>query len=310
MGRIFYDLQEWDDYYNNSICAIGNFDGVHIGHQELIKNCNAYARSSGLHSGVITFLPHPTLFFKKSDNDRFYLQTQEDKFHKIFSLGIDFIFVLNFNEHIATLTPHEFLNKYIVDGLHAKRIISGQNFRFGAKRAGDTTSLNTFASESNFAYTQINTLKWHNYTISSTFIRSLLKSGRVLMVSRLLGEYYSLRCNIASEITQNHGFYQLSLTINSCSVTLPMQGTYFVRLNHNIYAGCDVRSEPSTLLITFDMNTSLETISEFKSNIHLEFISLIRVRVSDKKIAKELLEFDNRNITYLKNNLHLFDEVY
>ncbi|SVD95498.1 uncharacterized protein METZ01_LOCUS448352 [marine metagenome] len=169
----------------NSILLIGNFDGIHVGHQKLFKLAKRYKKKFKLKIGVITFEPVPKMYFnKKLKNFRIYNLNQK-KF-LIQKLGVDFIITKKFDKNFSKIKYFSFIRNILYKKLRPKFIFVSNNFRFGNKREGDVKKL--IKSEKDFCYKIINPrpLIFKNRIISSTYIRKLLSKGNLNYANKLL----------------------------------------------------------------------------------------------------------------------------
>lgn len=173
---------------NCSIFAIGNFDGIHKGHQELLKVLKKVAGNELY--GVITFEPHPVVFFKELSN---YLITKTaDKINLLKNYGVNEIVVLPFNE-IYQLTPEAFVENILVKKLQVKIIITGENFTFGAKQLGNTTLLTKLAQQYNIKHIIVPFAKSKQGQVySSSAVRKSINLGDCEKVYKLLGRNYTV----------------------------------------------------------------------------------------------------------------------
>ena len=171
---------------NCSIFAIGNFDGIHKGHQELLKVLQKVAKAEPY--GVITFEPHPVVFFKKVSN---YLITKTaDKINLLKSYGVSEIKVLPFNE-IYQLSPEEFVEKILVNKLKVKTIVTGNNFTFGTKQLGNVTLLTAIAKKYNIKHIIVPFAKNRQGQVySSSLVRQSIALGDCASIYNLLGRNY------------------------------------------------------------------------------------------------------------------------
>ena len=161
--------------------AIGNFDGVHLGHQKLIDECKRH----GYKSPVLTFYPHPSVFIKKISNYPL-ITPLEQKVDVISRLGIDYLIVVDFNEEFMNLPKEGFIE--LLKKLNIKACVCGYDFTFGKKAEGNITDL---AKE--FEFYEVKKYTLDNIRVSSTYIRELLTDGNVKEAKRLLGRYYSIK---------------------------------------------------------------------------------------------------------------------
>lgn len=171
--------------------AIGNFDGVHRGHQALLHEVVEAAHSRLLCSAVLTFEPHPREFFNpKAAPAR--IVSLHDKVKAIAQCGIDRVYILRFDEKLANLSPYDFAKNLLVDGLHARWVTVGENFRFGSKREGDIQMLEAFGKELHFEVHPMPMLFHSHAPISSSRIRQALAEGDLASTNYMLGRHYAI----------------------------------------------------------------------------------------------------------------------
>jgi len=177
--------------YQNSVVTIGNFDGVHGGHQIILQEVINEARSLNVAAGVITFEPHPAEFFRP-ERAAARLTPLREKYKVLKEMGLDFVVVLPFNQTLAMKTAREFVETILIKRLAVKSVWIGDDFHFGRNREGDFTLLNELAKMGGFTVNHIATIEQNNQRISSTRLRELLKQGDMDTASQLLGRYYIL----------------------------------------------------------------------------------------------------------------------
>ncbi len=179
-------------------CAltIGNFDGVHRGHQAMLALLRNEAQHRGLPSAVMTFEPHPRDYFAalagKPDLAPARIATLRDKLSELERCGVDQVVVLPFDRRLASLTPDEFIDRVLVKGLHAHYVLVGDDFRFGAKRAGDYDFLDAAGRQRGFDVARMLSYEVHGARVSSSLVRDALGAGDMNRVAGLLGRPYSI----------------------------------------------------------------------------------------------------------------------
>ncbi|MEG6552015.1 bifunctional riboflavin kinase/FAD synthetase [Desulfocurvibacter africanus] len=175
-----------------SCATIGNFDGVHKGHQRLISMTAQRALERGLTSVVVTFEPHPLRFFtgRKSPPS---ITLLPQKLELIAALGPQVTLVLPFNRELAALEPEAFVRRYLVDGLRVKELFIGYDYAFGKGRLGNYGLLTLLGQEHGFAVEQIDPVIVGEAIVSSTRVRDMVESGRVWEAHDLLGRFYQVR---------------------------------------------------------------------------------------------------------------------
>lgn len=169
--------------------TIGNFDGVHLGHQALIKHLGEMARQEKLKTAVMLFEPQPNEFFNPTQSLRIYSLSQ--KLAKFKTLGIDYVICVSFNQNFSLMTPEIFVENFIAD-LNVKYLLIGDDFRFGYQRKGDYVLLRNLSLRYNFYCEQMPTYRENGLRVSSTLIREQLKSGNFLQANRFLGRPYEM----------------------------------------------------------------------------------------------------------------------
>lgn len=179
-------------------CAvtIGNFDGVHRGHQAMLSLLRGEAQQRGVPSCVLTFEPHPRDFFaaltKKPDLAPARVGTLRDKLFDLSACGVDQIVVLPFDAHLANLSPQAFIDSVLLQGLGARYVLVGDDFRFGARRAGDYSMLDNAGLAQGFDVARMNSYEVHGLRVSSSEVRAALAQGNMPDATRLLGHPYRI----------------------------------------------------------------------------------------------------------------------
>jgi riboflavin kinase/FMN adenylyltransferase len=176
--------------------TIGNFDGVHRGHQAMLALLRGEAHQRGVPSCVLTFEPHPRDYFaelhKKPDLAPARVGTLRDKLEDLASSGVDQTVVLPFDARLASQSPQEFIDKVLLKGLGAKYVLVGDDFRFGKQRAGDYALLDAAGEAQGFDVARMNSYEVHNLRVSSSAVRDALGQGRMADAARLLGRPYCI----------------------------------------------------------------------------------------------------------------------
>lgn len=174
------------------VCAIGNFDGVHLGHQLILKKLKKEATLYKLPSVLLSFFPHPlkVLFPKK---DIKLICTWEQKHREIQKHSIDYLIEIPFDENFAKISAEEFVVEILLKKLNLKKVIVGRNFNFGYKKSGNTNLLKKLGKKYGFSISIIKPLNYKGNNISSTNIRNLLFKGKIEQANEMLGRFYSIK---------------------------------------------------------------------------------------------------------------------
>lgn len=170
-----------------AVLAIGNFDGVHKGHQYILNHAKQIAQQNGkLPIGALTFSPHPRAFF--NPNGQFFRLTDNIIRAELFAdLGIDLLVILEFSQQLASLTAEEFVQKILVNMLNISHVIVGEDFCFGKKRQGNAEFLQKMGAKYGFGVTVLSKITTHDEIVSSSRIRRALEQGKIELASDLLG---------------------------------------------------------------------------------------------------------------------------
>ena len=171
--------------------AIGNFDGVHLGHRAVIDLARAAGTAIGAPLGVLTFEPHPREFFAP-DAPPFRLMSAEARAHRLEKLGVERLYELNFNAAMAALSPRDFAQQVLTDGLGLAHVVVGADFCFGKGRAGNAAILRDFGTEMGFGVTIADLVQGAGGQVSSTAIRAALSEGRPRDAAAMLGHWHRI----------------------------------------------------------------------------------------------------------------------
>jgi len=190
--RIFRHVAGLPDFVRDTSVAIGNFDGVHLGHQAVIREAAAHAEKLGSSLSVITFDPHPRRFFR-SEEPPFQLTPLRSKVRRFEDIGVDQLMVVHFDEDTSQLTHEQFVDTFITGGFYAKHVTVGYDFVFGAGRGGSGDYLRERAARDGFGVSVIEPVKDQSETVySSTNIRNCLRDGNPVGAANLLGRLWEV----------------------------------------------------------------------------------------------------------------------
>jgi riboflavin kinase/FMN adenylyltransferase len=203
-AQVHFSMDSAQGRFGPCAVTIGNFDGVHRGHQALLKATCDYARQHQLNPAVLTFHPHPAVFVAPHRVPEL-ICSLEDRVRLLSEAGAERILVLPFNEHLACFTPEEFVSQIIVKGLHARAVVVGENFRFGHRQSGTTATLQALGQF-------LPSVSYRGQLVSSSAIRKCLDAGNVSLAGRLLGRCFFLQGDIVKG--QGIGSQQTVPTLN------------------------------------------------------------------------------------------------
>ena len=189
--RIIRDYTYVTEADRGASVAIGNFDGVHIGHLSVIDQARAAGRKADAPLGILTFEPHPREYFAP-DAPPFRLMGREARAHRLEKLGVERLYEINFNAALASLSPRDFAREVIRDGLGLAHVVVGADFCFGKGRAGNATDLKAFSAEMGFGVTIAQLLEGEAGQVSSTAIRRALSDGDPRTAAAMLGHWHRI----------------------------------------------------------------------------------------------------------------------
>lgn len=189
--RIIRDYTYVDQADRGASVAIGNFDGVHIGHRSVIDIARREAEQSGAPLGIMTFEPHPREYFAPQAPP-FRLMGAEARAHRLEKLGVERLYELNFNAALSALSPREFAQNVITDGLGLTHVVIGQDFCFGKGRAGNADDLKRYGQEMGFGVTIAGLVQGSSGEVSSTAIRRALSDGHPREAADMLGHWHRI----------------------------------------------------------------------------------------------------------------------
>ena len=210
--------------------AIGNFDGVHIGHQAVIDIARAEAARTGAPLGIVTFEPHPREVFAP-DAPPFRLMSAETKAHRLEKLGVDHLYQLEFSAKLSGLTPEQFAREVIADGLGLGHVVVGEDFCFGKGRAGSAQDLAAFGRAMGFGVTLSRLIEAEGREVSSTNIRNALSAGAPREAAAMLGHWHRIDGPVlhGDKRGKNLGFPTANMSITGLHP--PRYGVYAVKVD-------------------------------------------------------------------------------
>ena len=211
----------------NTVITIGNFDGIHKGHQKILKNIVKISKKNNLKSVVITFKPHPNEYFKKNYKP-FKLTNEKTKIEEIRKLGIDYLILINFNKSLNLLSPENFVKKII--NFKPKFIVVGYNFHFGYKRQGDISLLKKLSKKYLYNLKVINPVIGKSKKIfNSTYIRKQLELGKYDVAKEMLGRNWMIEGKIIKGSGRGKvlGYPTANFVLND--YVIPMKGVYITK---------------------------------------------------------------------------------
>tara|TARA_B100001250_G_scaffold254838_1_gene219266 strand:+ start:1127 stop:2050 length:924 start_codon:yes stop_codon:yes gene_type:complete len=294
-------------YYNfdipgklkNSILLIGNFDGLHVGHQKLFNLAKKFKKKFKSKIGVITFEPMPKMYFNKNLKN-FRISNPNQKKEILKNFGTDFLIIKKFNKKFSKIKSLDFIKKILYQKLNTKFLFVSSNFRFGNKREGDIKQLTSYERIFRYKLIKPKPLKLRKKIVSSTLIRKLISKGKINLANKLLNRKWSIFSKVqeGKKLGKKIGFPTCNLDINDYVIAKP--GVYAVKIYQKNKKKCLNGIANLGYRPTFNQKKLLLEVHIFKFNrniynkyLTIEFIDFIR---KEKKF---------KNINQLKKQINL-----
>ena len=285
--------------HKGSIILIGNFDGVHLGHQKLLRQANIYKKKYKLKIGVVTFDPMPKMYFNKNIKN-FKISNVHQKNEILESHGVDFIVTKEFNKKFSKIKSNFFIKEFLFKKLKAKYLFVSNNFKFGNNREGDVKEL--IKNEANYNYKIIkpNPHVSKNKIVSSTFIRALLERGNLKLVNKLLNRNWTIDGVVQKGRQQGKkiGFPTCNIDIKDYVIMMP--GVYAVTVRKqksNKYkkaiANLGYRPTFNQKKILLEVHIFNFSGNLYNKYLSVEFTSFIRKEKKFKNVNQLKIQIQN-----------------
>jgi riboflavin kinase / FMN adenylyltransferase len=311
--QVIKDIKEFE-YDRKSVLTVGTFDGVHLGHREIIEKLNSVNKDRGFRSIIITFEPHPQIVLRNRETDIKILTTLEEKLAIFESMNVDIAYVINFTKEFSKTHAEEFYKDYLIDRIGLSELVLGYDHMFGKNREGNFDTLKKLSEEYDFNVDRIEEFKIDGEHISSTIIRKLLESeGNVKKVNRILGRYYSLNGIVTEgkKLGEKLGYPTANIKVSSEFKLIPKIGIYAVSIeldSKEYYGMMSIGKNPTT-----DNDDSLKlevNIFDFDENIYgkeikINFIEYIR----DERKFDSLEELKKQMSLDRESSLKIIEEI-
>ena len=285
--------------HKNSILLIGNFDGLHIGHQKLFNFAKKYKKKYKIKIGVLTFDPMPKMFFNKKLKN-FKISNLNQKINSFDKFKIDFVVIKKFDKKFSKMNYIKFIDNVLFKKLRPKYIFVSNNFRFGNKREGNVNKLKFFEKKYNFKIINPKPLKKKTKIISSTLIRKLISNGKINIVNKYLNRNWSIdgKVSVGRKMGRKIGFPTCNIKLNDYVIAKP--GVYAVNIlinknkkSHKGIANLGYRPTFNQKEILLEVHIFNFSRNLYNKHLTIEFIDFIR---KEKKF---------KNINQLKKQINL-----
>ena len=294
--------------YKISALAIGNFDGVHKGHQKVFKETKKFAKRKKIKFGVLTFTPLPIMFFYKNIKN-FRLTSEDQKIELFKKHQVDFVINIKFNKKFSKISAKDFIKKIICKKMNSQSLSVSNNFRFGRKRKGDVHLLKKFSNKYDYRLLNINPFHYSGKIISSTRIRKCLKNGKIDLANKLLSRTWFIEGQVkkGKKIGRKLGYRTCNIKVKN--YVLPKIGIYAVKISvgdkKNIYGGVAYLGPRPTFggkKIFLETNIFGIKKSLYKKKLRVYFLKFLR---GDKKFKNptQLIRQMNKDVIFAKKGL-------
>ncbi|MCE1166003.1 MAG: bifunctional riboflavin kinase/FAD synthetase [Bacteroidetes bacterium] len=285
---VIYRNLDKSHYDRNSIITVGTFDGVHLGHMEIISKVCELKRQGKFRSVVVTFDPHPQLILRNKGHKIQLLSTIEEKIETFEKLGIDVLYILPFTRELAETHAEDFLVKYLVNGIGLSHLVLGFDHSFGKNREGNFETLSSLTGKYGFEVHKVEEFKGDT-SINSTTIRKLLLEGDLKHAARLLGYDYSFTGTVVRGDRRGStiGFPTANVHVEEEHKLIPKNGVYaaLAEVEGGIYKGMMNIGHRPTVSSGQDIFIEVN-LFDFDKDIYGK-----RIRVIPKKFIREERKF-------------------
>jgi riboflavin kinase/FMN adenylyltransferase len=263
-----------------SFVTIGTFDGVHIGHQKVLKKLVKSAKKNNATPILLTFFPHPRMVLQKEVGIKL-INTINERIQLLEKTGIDTLVIYPFDEEFANQTALNFVRNILVNKLNISKLFIGYDHRFGKNREGDFEHLKEYGYTYNFSVKEISKLDINNIGVSSTKIRNAIENGEIIKANQYLGYYFMLTGDVVEgrNLGEKIGFPTANLNIKETYKLLPKTGAYIVKSNidnKSVYGMMNIGYRP--------------TLKGKHQTIEIHFFNFNK-NLYGKKIQVEVLKF-------------------
>lgn len=227
--------------FKNTVLTIGTYDGVHFGHQQIIKRLNEIASEINGESVLLTFDPHPRLILHPEDESLKLISTIDEKEELLSSFELDYLVIAQFTPEFASMDAEEYVEKILIKNFHPKCIVIGYDHRFGKDRKGDINLLRQLSAKYHFEVEEISAQTLDEIKVSSTKVRNYLLEGKIKEANLLLAHPFTIKGKVVhgDKIGRVLGFPTANIEVSNPHKLIPASGVYAVKIkvDHQFYTG-------------------------------------------------------------------------
>lgn len=311
--KIYHQLSDFKKL-DNAIVTIGTFDGVHFGHQKIIKRLCELAKNSEGESVLLTFFPHPRMIIDPENQELKMINTVDEKAQILASLGVDHLIITPFTRDFSNLSANDYIKNILVDAIGTKKIIIGYDHRFGKDRLGNISTLVEKADTYGYQVEEIPEQDINDVAVSSTKIRKALLDGDVALANNYLGYAFSIYGPVikGDKIGRTIGFPTANIFVPETYKLIPSDGIYAVTVemgeakNPEVYRGMAYIGQRPTIngmtrnieVNIFDFNREI-----YGQNIKMNFLAFLREDVKFtglEALTKQLQKDKEQTLAFFK----------
>jgi riboflavin kinase/FMN adenylyltransferase len=295
------------------ILTIGTFDGVHLGHQKILKKLNELKQKTGLNSVILTFDPHPRKVLFPEQKDLKLITTTDEKLALLEANGIDIAVVYPFSKAFAQMDAQAYIRDVLSKSLKVKHLIIGYDHKFGKDRDGDIKTLKTYAQEYNYEVEEISVQDIDNINVSSSKIRQALDKGDIELANKYLGYEFFITGLVVKgkQLGRTLGYPTANLQSNDPDKMIPAIGVYLVKVQtseQELFGMLSIGKNPTTdsdERIKIEVNIFNFNQDIYNSNIRVSFIKRLRgeVKFESVELLRSQLDTDKKNCLKLIEQL-------
>lgn len=310
--KIYHHFSEFKKL-DKAVATIGTFDGVHFGHQKIIRRLCERASATGGESVILTFFPHPRLIIDPENQDLKMINTITEKATILEELGVDHLIITPFTRDFSNLSAEEYIRDILVGTIGIKHLIVGYDHRFGKDRKGGLKELEELSAVYDYRIEEIPEQDINDVAVSSTKIRTALLNGEVALAAEYLGYHFSISGRVikGDKIGRTIGYPTANLFVEETYKLIPSDGIYAVRvaMQEGEFKGMAYIGQRPTIngmtrnieVNIFDFNKEI-----YGQDITMTFLEFLRhdVKFTGLEALKEQLKIDKENtLNYFKNSL-------
>ncbi|WP_445737911.1 bifunctional riboflavin kinase/FAD synthetase [Mariniflexile sp.] len=294
-----------------TIVTIGTFDGVHIGHQKIIKRLINNGKDANLKSVILTFFPHPRMVLQKDSGIKL-INTIDERRTILEALGLDYLLIKKFTKAFSRLSAENFVNKILVEKLNAKKVIIGYDHRFGRNRNADINDLKAFGIKYGFEVEEISAQDINDVSVSSTKIRKALNEGDIAKANAYLGYHFMLTGKVVKgkALGRQMEYPTANIFIAEDYKLIPKHGSYVVSSlidNESVYGMMNIGFNPT---VEGNQETIEVHFFDFNKNIYRKTIQIdLLHRLRDEKkfesvnaLKQQLVKDKETSIRFIKSH--------